>query len=98
MCWAKAEERNPMKTTPLALSIITVLLLVSIPQAGAQIDPLFCWNDGPAKQRILRFVERITKESGPDYVPPVECVAVFDSDGTLWPERPLSIEFYFVIH
>jgi phosphoglycolate phosphatase-like HAD superfamily hydrolase len=30
-------------------------------------------------------------------VPPAECIAIFDSDGTLWPERPLPIELYFVI-
>jgi len=82
----------------VATSIIIVLFLVSIIQAGAQIDPLLSWNDGSAKQRILRFVEEVTKENGPNYVPPAECVAIFDSDGTLWPDRPLPIELYFVIH
>ncbi len=87
-----------MKRTLVAISIIIVLFQVSIPQAGAQMDPLFSWNDGSAKQRILTFVEKITKENGPDYEPPAECIAIFDSDGTLWPERPLPIELYFVIH
>ena len=86
-----------MKTTFVAISIIIVLFLVFTPQAGAQMDPLFSWNDGPAKQHILTFVEKVTKENGPDYVPPAECIAVFDSDGTLWPERPLPTELYFVI-
>lgn len=87
-----------MKRLLVAASITVVLFLVSIPKANAQIDPLLSWNDGPAKQRILKFVEEVTKENGPSYVPPAECVAVFDSDGTLWPERPLPIEIYFVIH
>jgi phosphoserine phosphatase len=87
-----------MKRMLVATSIIIVLFLVSILQAGAQIDPLLSWNEGPAKQCILRFVEEVTKENGPNYVPPAECVAIFDSDGTLWPERPLPIELYFVIH
>ena len=86
-----------MKRMLVAISIIIVLSLVSIPQAGAQMDTLFSWNDGPVKQRITRFVERITQENGPDYVPPAECIAIFDSDGTLWPERPLPMELYFVI-
>lgn len=87
-----------MKRMFVATSIIIVLFLVSILQAGAQIDPLLSWNEGPAKQRIVRFVEEVTNENGPNYVPPAECVAIFDSDGTLWPERPLPIELYFVIH
>jgi phosphoserine phosphatase len=95
--WAKRKERNPMKRILVATSIIVVLFVVFIPQAGAQMDPLLSWNDGPAKQRIFRFVEKVTKENGPDYVPPAECIAVFDSDGTLWPERPLPTELYFVI-
>jgi phosphoglycolate phosphatase-like HAD superfamily hydrolase len=86
-----------MKRTLVGSSIILVLFLVLISQAGAQIDPLFSWNDGPTKQRIFRFVEEVTKENGPNYVPPGECVALFDTDGTLWPERPLPIELYFVI-
>ena len=86
-----------MKGILAAISLVIVLLLVFIPQGGAQMDPLLSWNDGPVKQRILRFVEKVTKENGPDYVPPAECIAIFDSDGTLWPERPLPIELYFVI-
>jgi phosphoserine phosphatase len=87
-----------MKRTLVATFIIIFLLSVFIPQAGAQMDPLLCWNDGPVKQSILKFVEKVTEENGPDYVPPSECIAIFDSDGTLWPERPLSMELYFVIH
>jgi len=67
-------------------------------QAFAQIDPLPSWNEGPAKQRILRFVEEVTKENTPNYVPPAECIATFASDGTLWAEKPLPTEIYFVIH
>jgi len=95
--WAKRGERNPMKRTLVATLIIIVLFLVFIPQTGAQMGTLLSWNDGPVKQRILRFVEKVTKENGPHYVPPAECIAIFDSDGTLWPERPLPIELYFVI-
>ncbi|MGQ9645678.1 MAG: HAD family hydrolase [Thermodesulfobacteriota bacterium] len=77
--------------------ILLVLLLVFNSETGAQVDPLLSWHDGPAKQRILDFVEEVTKENGSNYVPPSECVAVFDTDGTLWPERPLPMELYFVI-
>lgn len=53
------------------------------------------WNDGQAKSAILDFVARVTKEGGPDYVPPAERVATFDNDGTLWCEQPLQVQFFF---
>jgi phosphoglycolate phosphatase-like HAD superfamily hydrolase len=49
---------------------------------------LLSWNDTPAKGAILDFVAAVTNESGPDYVPPEERIAVFDNDGTLWCEKP----------
>ena len=51
-------------------------------------DPLPSWNDGAAKQAILSFVARVTREDGPDFVPSAERIAVFDNDGTLWAEQP----------
>ena len=56
--------------------------------ALAQTDPLPSWNDGAAKQAILGFVARVTREDGPDFVPSAERIAVFDNDGTLWAEQP----------
>ena len=32
-------------------------------------DPLPSWNDGPAKQSIIAFVEKVTKTGSPDFVP-----------------------------
>jgi hypothetical protein len=54
-------------------------------------DILPSWNDAKAKQSIIEFVAKVTKEGSPDFVPPTERVAVFDNDGTLWCEQP----FYF---
>jgi len=55
------------------------------------------WNDGRTKSGIVEFVERVTQEGGPDYVPPSERVAVFDNDGTLWCEKPMPIELGFIL-
>lgn len=55
-------------------------------------DPLPSWNDGPTKEAIVQFVERVTTEGSPDYVPPAERIAVFDNDGTLWPENPVPFQ------
>jgi phosphoglycolate phosphatase-like HAD superfamily hydrolase len=58
---------------------------------------LSSWNDGAAKSEIVDFVERVTKQGGADFVPPAERIATFDNDGTLWSERPLQVQVYFVI-
>jgi hypothetical protein len=55
------------------------------------------WNDTPARAAIVEFVERVTTEGGPDYVPPAERVATFDNDGTLWCEKPMPIELGFIL-
>jgi len=54
-------------------------------------QPLPSWNDGPARQAIVGFVERVTKPGTPDFVPPAERIAVFDNDGTLWSEQPMWV-------
>jgi hypothetical protein len=55
------------------------------------------WTDGAAKSAVVDFVERVTKVDGPDFVPPVERIAVFDNDGTLWCEKPMPIELGFIL-
>jgi phosphoglycolate phosphatase-like HAD superfamily hydrolase len=59
-------------------------------------DPLPSWNDGPAKRGIIDFVTRVTREGGPDFAPVADRVATFDNDGTLWAEKPLPVEVYFI--
>ena len=53
------------------------------------------WNDGDAKRSIIEFVEAVTDQKGPDYVPAADRIAVFDNDGTLWCEQPLYIQLAF---
>ena len=60
-------------------------------------DPLPSWNDGTAKQSIVDFVAKVTKEGSPDFVPPAERIATFDNDGTLWAEQPMYFQFLFAI-
>ena len=55
-------------------------------------DQLPSWHNTATKQAILDFVATITDESGPHYAPPVERVAVFDNDGTLWCEKPMYVQ------
>ena len=44
------------------------------------------WRDTPARQAIVEFVQRVTREDSEEFVPVGERVAVFDNDGTLWCE------------
>lgn len=59
--------------------------------------PLPSWNDGATKSAIVDFVARVTTTGGPEFVPPVERIAVFDNDGTLWCEKPMPIELGFIL-
>jgi len=61
------------------------------------VDPLPSWNDGPAKQAIVAFVQRVTHAGGSDFVPPAERIAVFDNDGTLWAEQPVYFQVQFAL-
>jgi hypothetical protein len=60
-------------------------------------DPLPSWNDGPVKQGILAFIAKVTKEGTPDFLPLAERIAVYDNDGTLWPENPMPFQAAFAI-
>jgi phosphoglycolate phosphatase-like HAD superfamily hydrolase len=67
------------------------------PSTSLGAGPLPSWNDGPAKQSVVTFVEKVTTAGSPDFVPVPERIAVFDNDGTLWCEKPLPVQLYFVI-
>ena len=88
-----------MKTTHkqihIAIAFLAAVAFTSTTIARAA-DPLPSWNDGPAKQSIITFVEKVTKPGSPDFVPAPERIAVFDNDGTLWSEQPAPVQFYFV--
>ncbi len=66
----------------------------STPSTGPA-DSLPSWTDGAAKKSITDFVARVTREGGPDFVPPPERIATFDNDGTLWSEKPVPFQVVF---
>jgi hypothetical protein len=65
--------------------------------AALAADPLPSWNDGPAKQAIVSFVETVTRKGSPSFVPVSERIATFDNDGTLWCEQPAPVQAYFAM-
>ena len=80
-------------TTP-AIAVVAMLCFASLALAA---DPLPSWNDGAAKQSIVKFVEGVTREGSPDFVPVPERIATFDNDGTLWAEQPIYTQIFFLM-
>ncbi|HKI19118.1 MAG TPA: HAD family hydrolase, partial [Isosphaeraceae bacterium] len=87
----EAMRRQTLSVTAL---VSAVFFTITVSQAA---DPLPSWNDGPAKQSIITFVEKVTKPGSPDFVPVPERIATFDNDGTLWCEQPAPVQFYFAL-
>ncbi len=87
-----------MNCKPLHRRVILfgLFLYVGTTQAFAQ-DPLPSWRESAAKQRIMEFVNKVTKRSSPDYVAPEKRIATFDNDGTLWSEKPIYFQVQFAI-
>jgi len=54
------------------------------------------WADEP-RQKIEAWVKSVTDSSSKNYIPVADRIAVFDNDGTLWPEQPLPIQIVFAI-
>jgi phosphoglycolate phosphatase-like HAD superfamily hydrolase len=77
--------------------VVTSLSLVYAGEGRAQGDPLPSWNDTAPKKAIVAFVEKVTKEGGPDFVLAPERIATFDNDGTLWGEKPLPVQLVFAL-
>ena len=86
-----------MKTTNKQNLLAAVLFgaLVFIATIARAADPLPSWNDGKAKQSVVAFVEKVTTQGSPDFVPVSERIATFDNDGTLWAEQPIYVQFAF---
>ncbi|MDQ8729230.1 HAD family hydrolase [Bradyrhizobium sp. LHD-71] len=84
------------RRTILALLLTAVTATAASPQTQPS-DPLPSWNDGPAKTAIVDFVTRVTANGSPQFVPPVERIATFDNDGTLWTEQPVYFQLAFAV-
>ena len=76
--------------------VLLAIVIAGLTTAYAQ-DPLSLWNDGPTKQAIVAFVEKVTKDGSPDFVPTEERIATFDNDGTLWCEQPIYFQLFFAV-
>ncbi len=81
----------------LLASLLLVAAFAWRAPALPQDDPLPSWNDGPAKQAIVNFVQATTDQSSTKFVPPAERIATFDQDGTLWVSHPMYTQVVYCL-
>jgi phosphoglycolate phosphatase-like HAD superfamily hydrolase len=93
-----AERRAYMKAS-IKLNIIgsVAIALAFSATAALSQDQLPSWNERPAKQAILEFVQTTTTQGSPKFVPPAERIATFDQDGTLWVEHPMYTQVVYCL-
>src|SRR5665647_3303306 len=93
-----AVSRRALLSALAALPALSTLVPVSaLAQTVATGDPLPSWNDTESKKAIVAFVDRVTKQGSPDFVPEAERIATFDNDGTLWAEQPMYFQLLFAL-
>ncbi len=60
-------------------------------------DPLPSWNEGDTKNAIMGYVDKVTTEGSPNFIPIADRIATFDNDGNLWSEQPAYFQLFFAI-
>src|SRR4051812_20424351 len=58
-------------------------------------DPLPNWRDTETKESIISFVRSVSGP-GDGWVRPLDRIATFDNDGTLWCEKPMYVQAVFI--
>ncbi|WP_336211485.1 HAD family hydrolase [Enterobacter sp. P82] len=79
-----------MKRTLIALTLCALC-------GTAAAEPLSTWNDTAAKRAIEEWVHNTTTPDSPMFIPADKRYVVFDNDGTLWPEAPLTFQIQFAL-
>jgi phosphoglycolate phosphatase-like HAD superfamily hydrolase len=82
---------------PVVLCLLSISLILALIPSAQSADQLPSWNEGSSKQAIVAFVERVTAQGSPDFVPESERIATFDNDGTLWAEQPMYFQLAFAL-
>jgi len=92
-------SRRALLSTLAALPALAGTLLPnSAPaQTATSGGPLPSWNDGAAKQAIIKFVRTTTDKAKPRLRAAEDRVAVFDQDGTLWVEHPIYTQVVYCL-
>ncbi|CAE6768531.1 HAD family hydrolase [Paraburkholderia nemoris] len=89
----------------IALTVLVLSACTVTPHRDASESPagassaatLASWNDSATKRSIVDFVTLVTTPESKDFIPRADRIAVFDNDGTLWPEQPASVQLVFAL-
>ena len=74
-----------------------ILVVLFLCNSVKGMDPLPSWNESASKKAIIDFVQKVTTEDTENFVPVSERIAVFDNDGTLWPENPVPFQLAYAL-
>lgn len=83
-----------MRRRNFCLIFLALILSPCVALAG---DPLPSWNCTGHKPQLIRFVQDAVNLNSEHYLPVSRRIAVFDGDGTLWPEQPVPIQLVFAM-
>ncbi len=80
--------KNLKRGVSILLAVLLALATVNgLAFAEASEASFSLWNtDAPSLNALIEYVEAVTDEASPDYIPPVDRIATFDMDGTLMGE------------
>ena len=69
-------------------ALVMAAMLFAVPAFAEESGFVFSElnPDAPALKALTEYVEDVTDEASPDYIPPTDRIAVFDMDGTLCAE------------
>ena len=81
------------------MTLVMAMALFAVPVFAEGEETAFAeWNpEAPALKALIEYVEDVTNEESPDYIPPADRIATFDMDGTLCGELyPTYLEYYLL--
>lgn len=83
-----------------ALLLAGMILPAAYSETAAENAPLSLWTeDSLVKAEMISYMEYITDENSEGYIPPVDRIAVFDLDGTLFCETdPNYFDYTLLVH
>ena len=89
-----------MKKCILVLTaLMMVITMTTVPVFAGEAGFVFSeWNqDAPALKTLIEYVEDVTNETSPNFIPVSDRIATFDMDGTLCAELyPTYLEYYLL--
>ena len=83
----------------IAALLALMMALAVLPVLAEEGEAYFAdWNpDAPALKALIEYVEDVTDEASPNYIPEGDRIATFDMDGTLCAELyPTYLEYYML--